>query len=118
LTGVDPHSQQGWHVRLTVEAEGSIGAETKFKEFWVEGCAPPPSPTTSTTVSENVTPPTQPGGTTSTTAVMPAAPAGGGLPETGTNTAPLALAGATLVAIGAGAGVLARRFRPRHMGGS
>jgi LPXTG-motif cell wall-anchored protein len=118
LTGVDPHSQQGWHVRLTVHADGSIGADPKFKEFWVEGCAPPTTTSSTPEQPENGTPPTQAGGTTSTTAPTTAVSAGGGLPETGTNTGPLALAGATLVAIGAGAGVLARRFRPRHMRGS
>ena len=40
-----PHPIQGYHVKLTVNAEGSIGADTKFKVFWVTGCQPtyPPS---------------------------------------------------------------------------
>jgi len=47
----EPHPNQGFHVKLTVEAEGSIGADTKHKVFWVT-CLPPlgttvtPSPTT------------------------------------------------------------------------
>ena len=49
----EPHPNQGFHVKLTVEAEGSIGADTKHKVFWVT-CSPPhgttvtptPSPTT------------------------------------------------------------------------
>ncbi len=45
LLGIVPHPQQGWHVRLTVHADGSIGADTKHKVFWVSGC----EPTTSTT---------------------------------------------------------------------
>jgi hypothetical protein len=38
LTGITPHPEQGVHVRLTVDAEGSQGAETKHKVFWVTGC--------------------------------------------------------------------------------
>ncbi|MGH2658951.1 MAG: hypothetical protein ACRDHS_04615, partial [Actinomycetota bacterium] len=47
----EPHPNQGFHVKLTVEAEGSIGADAKHKVFWVT-CSPPlgttvtPSPTT------------------------------------------------------------------------
>ena len=58
LAGIEPHPVQGHHVKLTVEAEGSIGNDTKHKVFWVEGCSTPPPPTTTTT---------QPGQTTTTT---------------------------------------------------
>lgn len=34
-SGIDPHRIQGFHVKLTVHAEGSIGADTKYKVFWV-----------------------------------------------------------------------------------
>jgi hypothetical protein len=37
-TGEPPHPQQGFHIGLTVNAEGSIGADVKHKEFWVTGC--------------------------------------------------------------------------------
>ncbi len=41
------HPQQGYHVKLTVHAPGSQGADTKHKVFWVTGCDPagvvPPS---------------------------------------------------------------------------
>jgi hypothetical protein len=30
--------QQGFHLKLTVHADGSIGNDTKFKVFWVTGC--------------------------------------------------------------------------------
>jgi hypothetical protein len=51
LAGFAPHPQQGWHVKLTVNADGSQGADTKYKTFWVSGCeAPPPTTTTTTTV--------------------------------------------------------------------
>jgi hypothetical protein len=43
-TGEPPHSQQGWHIGLTVNADGSSGADVKHKEFWVTGCGGyPPS---------------------------------------------------------------------------
>ena len=38
FTGVEAHPQQGYHVKLTVNAPGSIGADTKHKVFWVTGC--------------------------------------------------------------------------------
>jgi hypothetical protein len=34
-----PHSKQGYHVKLTVHAPGSQGADTKHKVFWVQPCA-------------------------------------------------------------------------------
>ena len=48
-SGATPHSKQGYHVKLTVHADGSQGADTKYKVFWVHGCetttssAPPAS---------------------------------------------------------------------------
>ena len=47
LTGITPHPVQGWHVRLTIHADGSQGADVKHKEFWVSGCnraQNPPAP--------------------------------------------------------------------------
>ena len=41
FTGIAPHPQQGFHVKLTVNAEGSQGADVKHKVFWVQGCEPP-----------------------------------------------------------------------------
>jgi hypothetical protein len=43
----DPHEQQGFHIKLTIHAEGSQGADTKHKVFWVT-CAPKPTPTETT----------------------------------------------------------------------
>ena len=45
-SGQPPHPQQGWHVGLTVHADGSHGADVKHKEFWVSDCGgyPPPPP--------------------------------------------------------------------------
>ena len=38
LENFTPHPKQGYHVKLTVNADGSQGADTKHKVFWVEGC--------------------------------------------------------------------------------
>lgn len=45
-SGQAPHPKQGWHVGLTVHADGSHGADVKHKEFWVSDCGgyPPPPP--------------------------------------------------------------------------
>jgi hypothetical protein len=42
LTGFEPHPQQGWHVKLTVNNDGSQGADVNHKVFWVTGCETPP----------------------------------------------------------------------------
>jgi hypothetical protein len=102
-SGVAPHPRQGWHVRLTVNAEGSIGKDVKHKTFWVRRCAvptptpttpppttttPPPTtttppPTTTTPPSTTTTPP--PSSTSSSTASIAAigGPADGGAPPSG-----------------------------------
>ncbi len=60
--GVEPHLNQGYHVKLTVNAPGSQGADTKHKVFWTQPCPPtvplviPPVPP----VIPQVTPPTPP----------------------------------------------------------
>jgi hypothetical protein len=49
-----PHPIQGYHVKVTVHAEGSQGADTKHKVFWVQPCegpSPSPSPMPSPTPS-------------------------------------------------------------------
>lgn len=33
------HPNQGYHIKLKVRAPGSIGADTKYKTFWVAECA-------------------------------------------------------------------------------
>jgi uncharacterized membrane protein YgcG len=38
LSGLTLQPQQGYHLKLTVHAEGSIGADTKHKVFWVGPC--------------------------------------------------------------------------------
>jgi hypothetical protein len=38
-SGATPHPIQGYHVKVTVNAPFSIGADTKYKVFWVQPCA-------------------------------------------------------------------------------
>ena len=66
-----PHPIQGYHVRLTVHAEGSIGADVKHKMFWVE-CENSPSPTPSSSPSASVSPSATPS-TTPTHTTSPSA---------------------------------------------
>jgi hypothetical protein len=54
LADFEPNPQQGWHVRLTVNADGSQGADVKHKTFRGSGCEAPP-PTTTTTVPTTTT---------------------------------------------------------------
>ena len=92
LRGITPHPKQGVHVKLTVNAPGSKGADVKHKVFWVKGCAgtapgstPTPSATPSTTpsatpspsVTPSVTPSATPSGGTKTPQK------GGGTPPAG-----------------------------------
>jgi cell division septation protein DedD len=83
LVGFEPHDIQGFHIKLTVNAPGSIGADTKFKVFWVTGCetppttttsSPPPPPVTTTTTTSSVPPPPPPPGVTTTTTTSEAPP--------------------------------------------
>jgi hypothetical protein len=38
LQSFEYHPQQGYHIKLVVNAEGSIGNDTKSKVFWVTDC--------------------------------------------------------------------------------
>jgi hypothetical protein len=40
IAGLTPHPQQGYHIKVTINADGSQGADTKYKVFWVTGCKP------------------------------------------------------------------------------
>ena len=67
LAEFTPHPQQGWHVKLTVNADGSQGADTKYKTFWVTGCETPPTTTTTTSTTSTSTTSTTEAPTTTTT---------------------------------------------------
>src|SRR5215213_4820698 len=64
LTGIEPHPNQGVHVKLTINADGSQGADLKHKVFWVSGCETPG--TTSTTKPTTSTSGTTTSGASST----------------------------------------------------
>jgi LPXTG-motif cell wall-anchored protein len=51
LQGFEPHPQQGWHVKLTINADGAQGADVKHKVFWVSGCETTPTTSSSSTTS-------------------------------------------------------------------
>ena len=44
LAGLEPQRNQGWHIRLTVHADGSQGSDVKHKVFWVDGCGDTTAP--------------------------------------------------------------------------
>jgi hypothetical protein len=139
LSGIEPHADQGVHVKLTIHAEGSQGADVKHKVFWVTGCGPAPTTTTkpggtttttkpgeTTTTKPGETTTTKPGasstsgatsssGETTTTAAVggssTTAPGGGQLPFTGAGgVLPLLAVGLALVGLGA-ASLLAKARR-------
>jgi hypothetical protein len=90
LASFTPHPQQGWHVRLTVHADGSQGADTKHKVFWVNGCGggtTTSSSTTSSSTTSSSTTSSVPGGSTTSTSggsTTSTVPGGGGTtPSTG-----------------------------------
>jgi LPXTG-motif cell wall-anchored protein len=66
LLEFEQHPEQGWHVKLTVNNDGSQGADVKHKVFWVTGCEAPPTTSTSTT-STSTTSTTEAPTTSSTT---------------------------------------------------
>jgi hypothetical protein len=66
LADVEPHPNQGYHVRLTIEVDG----RAKHKTFWVDGCDG--STTTTTTEPEETTTTEAPTTTLATTTTEPA----------------------------------------------
>lgn len=124
FTGITPHSVQGFHVKLTIHADGSQGADTKHKVFWVEGCVPSTTKPPTTPPGEESTPPgeesTPPGEESTPPGENKTTAAGEILPVTGTG---YPMAPAVLVALlmlGGGAallrwnGVLRIPYRRRH----
>jgi hypothetical protein len=56
---IEPHPKQGFHVKLTINAESSQGAEVKENVFWVEQCVTPtPTPTKTPTPTPTTAKPT------------------------------------------------------------
>ena len=48
LVGLEPHPVQGYHIKLTINADGSQGNDSKHKVFWVTNCTVPSVTPTST----------------------------------------------------------------------
>jgi hypothetical protein len=107
LTG-PPHAQQGYHVKLTVNAPGSIGNDTKYKVFWVETCPPTEEPTPEPTVTPEPEDGMGGGEPTETPVPVPTEiPAG--TDSAGVGTAGTAGLVAVIAAFAAGAAVIIRR---------
>jgi hypothetical protein len=102
FTGIEPHPNQGFHVKLTINAEGSQGADVKHKVFWVSGCVPGPTTTTTTAPTTTVAPSTT--ATTvcpTTTTAGPTTTTTGGATTTTTGGATTTTGGATTTTGGA-----------------
>jgi hypothetical protein len=82
LRGITPHKKQGVHVKLTVHAPGSKGADVKHKVFWVTGCAGT-APGSTPSTKPSATPSTTPSGGTKTPQT---GPGGAGTPAPGGDT--------------------------------
>ncbi len=54
LSAYPVHPQQGYHVKLTIHADGSHGADTKHKVYWVGPCEP------DVVINPHVNPPANP----------------------------------------------------------
>jgi LPXTG-motif cell wall-anchored protein len=67
LAAFEPHPEQGWHIKLTVNADGSQGADVKHKVFWVTDCETPPTTSTTSTTSSTTTTTEKPTTTTEST---------------------------------------------------
>jgi hypothetical protein len=109
FTGIRPHPQQGFHVKLTINAEGSQGADVKHKVFWVAPCEETSTPTPPTT--PGTSPPTSPPTTPPGGEKLPVT--GAGFPVGGTAVVALFLlaAGGTLLAT---RGVIQLPYRRKH----
>jgi len=122
FTGITAHLQQGFHVKLTVHADGARGADTKYKVFWGQDCAGNGG-TTSTSSSTSSSTTTTLGATSSSGGGSKGAGGGssstlalsGGLPDTGSNAVPMMVVGLAMLGLGA-ASLLVSHWRQRHSG--
>jgi len=113
LQGFAPHPQQGWHVKLTVNNDGSQGADVKHKVFWVSGCKTPPTTTTTTSTTVKPTTTSSTGGPTTSgasfsTTTSPAVSPTGELPATGGGGSQALLIAAGIALLVGGGALLAR----------
>lgn len=89
--GVEAHPKQGYHVKLTVNAPGSQGADKKHKVFWTK-CDTPVTPPVTPPIVPSVTVTPTPPVVTAAVAPPAVAPAVATTPAA----APVQVAGATL----------------------
>jgi hypothetical protein len=116
FTGIEPH-KKGFHVKLTINAEGSQGADKKHKVFWVKECVTPepsktptPEPSKTPAPEPSKTPAPEPSASVTSPAPVPTeVPAGAD--AAGGDGSAAGLVGLAVVAGGAVAGtvVIARR---------
>jgi len=117
---IEPNNKGEFHVKLTINAEGSKGADVKHKVFWAKACPTPtptptpttakPTPTPTPTHTPKVTPtPTE---STKTPAPVPTAvPGGAGGSDGGSGAGLVGLVLATGGAVVGTAAVVRRRFQ-------
>lgn len=115
LAGYAVHPQQGYHVKMTINSDGSQGADTKHKVFWVGPCGatpnnPPSNPPEGGLGGGSGTVP--PRESTAASTGGPSTPSGGvkALPDTAMPVSSMALALAVLLML-SGAGVVAVAIR-------
>jgi hypothetical protein len=143
FTGITPHPVQGFHVKVTINAEGSQGADVKHKVFWVTGCAPAPTTTGGTTTTSGETTTSKATSTTGATSTSgetstskettttagvggssssapggslggdSSTPGGGVLPFTGAASLPMQMAAIALLGVGAASLLAGSRGRRR-----
>jgi hypothetical protein len=103
FTGIEPHPVQGFHVKLTIHAEGSQGADVKHKVFWVTGCGPAPTTTTTSGTTTTTHKSTTTSGATSTSGESSTSGATSTSEGTGTSGATSSSHGTTTTAAAGGA---------------
>jgi hypothetical protein len=112
FSGIEPQENQGFHVKATIHAEGSQGADVKHKVFWVQPCEGQGGSSTSSSTTSTTTP----GGggkseqsTTTSSTILGAAAGKGVLPFSGSNSLPLLVAGLAMLGLGAASVLITRR---------
>lgn len=86
-----PHPTQGYHVKLTISADGSRGADVKHKVFWVQPCKASVAPAAVQTTAPQSTPPAAPALSETTPSVPARSETPARIPATGAGIAGIAL---------------------------
>ncbi|MBW3538459.1 hypothetical protein KY386_03120 [Candidatus Parcubacteria bacterium] len=83
LAAFAPHAKQGYHVKLTVNAAGSKGKDTKHKTFWIDKCQTTGGPVGGGDLPTVTVPPVESAPAGQGGQAAQAVPAATELPETG-----------------------------------